>query len=181
MRDSNGIFPTLAKGVALCALIVGMASMGAASSATVVSPRFERASEALLENGIAEIDAGRPANAVALLQRAAAANPRNGAAFTYLARAYDLAGDLPRAHKYFEIALRLEPADRLALSWGGQVDIRRGDLASAEAKLARLAEICALGCAPMDELKLALDTSGPAGSEGARLVLEPSGEGAVTR
>jgi Flp pilus assembly protein TadD len=143
-----------------------------------------------LERGIAEISAGRAEAAVAPLQRAITANPRNGAAFTYLARAYDLAGDLPRAHKYFDLALEVEPADRLALSWGGQVDIRQGNLAAAEAKLGRLAELCARGCPSLDELKVALDTrglpvtaggaAGP-GAEDTRLVLDPASDGAVAR
>jgi chemotaxis protein methyltransferase CheR len=81
------------------------------------------------QRGLAELESGDPAAAVASLRRALYAEPRFGLAAFKLGRAYEALGDLAAARRAYEQALRtLEPHERNE-PWLGQIDL--DDVASA--------------------------------------------------
>lgn len=57
------------------------------------------------------------------------------------------------AEAYYREALAIAPAHRGALEYYGELKLERGDVAGAEAHLARLEAICGFGCHEVDELK----------------------------
>jgi len=61
--------------------------------------------------------------------------------------------DLAGSEKYYNEALRIDPKHRGALSYSGELYLTKGDLPSAEKRLAALEKVCALPCAELTQLK----------------------------
>jgi len=64
--------------------------------------------------------------------------------------------DLDGAERYYNEALRLNPAHRGALEYSGELYLMKGDLATAEKRLATLDKACRLGCDEYTDLKKAI-------------------------
>jgi tetratricopeptide (TPR) repeat protein len=73
--------------------------------------------------------------------------------------------DLEAAQRHYDEALRIDPAHRNALEYSGELALMKGDLAAAEARLARLATVCAGACEQQAELKTAIDKFKAAGNK----------------
>jgi Flp pilus assembly protein TadD len=61
--------------------------------------------------------------------------------------------DLAGAQRHYDEALRINPAHQGALEYSGELALMKGDLATAEARLASLSKLCNSPCEPLDDLK----------------------------
>jgi len=64
--------------------------------------------------------------------------------------------DLAGAESYYNAALRIDPKHRGALEYSGEMYLMKGDLATAEQRLAALDKICTLPCEEYTDLKKAI-------------------------
>lgn len=64
--------------------------------------------------------------------------------------------DLAAAEKYYDAALRIDPKHRGALEYSGELYLTKGDLATAEKRLATLDKVCMLPCEEYTDLKKAV-------------------------
>lgn len=65
--------------------------------------------------------------------------------------------DLDGAQRYYDAALGINPRHMGALEYSGELALTRGDLPTAEARLAALSRLCRSPCEPLDDLKQAID------------------------
>lgn len=65
--------------------------------------------------------------------------------------------DLDGAQKQYDEALRLKPNHRGALEYSGELYLMKGDLASAEKRLAQLDKACFFSCEEYKDLKKAIE------------------------
>lgn len=65
--------------------------------------------------------------------------------------------DLDGAERHYNEALRLNPAHRGALEYSGELYLMKGDLATAQKRLAALDKACRLGCEEYTDLKKAIE------------------------
>ena len=96
-----------------------------------------------------------------LFEAALAVDPANKTAFIGLAevaRAQDLPG---KAIRLYREALEINPDDKVALAGQGEALIQRGAVEKARLNLARLENICRMGCAEISELNAALEKGPP--------------------
>jgi len=64
--------------------------------------------------------------------------------------------DLDGAQRHYDAALRIDPRHPGALEYSGELALMKGDLTTAEAKLAALAGLCTSPCEALDDLKQAI-------------------------
>jgi Flp pilus assembly protein TadD len=65
--------------------------------------------------------------------------------------------DLEGAERYYNEALRIDPKHRGALEYSGELYLMKGDLATAEKRLATLDKACTFGCDEYTDLKKAIE------------------------
>ena len=65
--------------------------------------------------------------------------------------------DLDGAERHYSEALRLDPKHRGALEYSGELYLMKGDLATAEARLATLDKLCTITCSEYRDLKKAIE------------------------
>lgn len=73
--------------------------------------------------------------------------------------------DLDASERYYNEALRINPSHRGALEYSGQLYLMKGDLASAERRLAVLDKACTFGCDEYTDLKKAIERFKAAGNK----------------
>ena len=73
--------------------------------------------------------------------------------------------DLDASERYYNEALRINPSHRGALEYSGQLYLMKGDLASAEKRLAVLDKACTFGCDEYTDLKKAIERFKAAGNK----------------
>jgi Flp pilus assembly protein TadD len=61
--------------------------------------------------------------------------------------------DLDASQRYYDAALKINPQHQGALEYSGELALMKGDLATAEARLATLSQLCRTPCEPLDDLK----------------------------
>lgn len=64
--------------------------------------------------------------------------------------------DLTAAETHYKRALEIDPKHRHAMEYYGELFLMKGDLAGAEAMLARLSKACFFGCEELRDLKTAI-------------------------
>jgi len=64
--------------------------------------------------------------------------------------------DFAGAERFYDEALRIDPAHRGALEYSGELYLQTGDLAKAEQRLAALDKACFLPCSEYSDLKKAI-------------------------
>ena len=72
--------------------------------------------------------------------------------------------DLDAAERHYNEALRIAPQHRGALEYSGELYLMKGDLASAEKRLAALDKECLFGCEEYTDLKKAIEHFKAAGN-----------------
>ena len=72
--------------------------------------------------------------------------------------------DLDAAERHYNEALRIAPQHRGALEYSGELYLMKGDLASAEKRLATLDKECLFGCEEYTDLKKAIERFKAAGN-----------------
>jgi hypothetical protein len=65
--------------------------------------------------------------------------------------------DLAAAERHYGEALRIQPRHRGALEYSGELALMKGDLATAEARLAALDQACTFSCEEYRDLKMAVE------------------------
>jgi tetratricopeptide (TPR) repeat protein len=65
--------------------------------------------------------------------------------------------DLEAAQKYYDEALRIDPKHRGTLEYSGELALMKGDLATAEQRLAALDKLCFFPCEEYTDLKKAIE------------------------
>lgn len=73
--------------------------------------------------------------------------------------------DLDASERFYNEALRINPTHRGALEYSGQLYLMKGDLATAEKRLAVLDKACTFGCVEYTDLKKAIERFKAAGNK----------------
>jgi len=73
--------------------------------------------------------------------------------------------DLDGAERFYNEALRINPSHRGALEYSGELYLMKGDLATAEKRLAVLDKACTFGCEEYTDLKKAIERYKAAGNK----------------
>ena len=121
--------------VALGLLFVGVCPLGSVAWGNAVSEVLRGKGEVLLgQENYSE--------AIALFEQSVAADPADARAFSFLGRAHERNGDEEKAHKYYRIALRIDPTEQQTLVWSALMDVRDEDIDQAREKRERLKVLC---------------------------------------
>lgn len=113
-----------------------------------------------LQAAQASIDAEDFPSALARLGALVAEEPRNADALNLLGYASRQSGDLDAAARYYDATLSINPDHLGALEYQGEMFLIQGNIAAAEANLAKLSALCT-DCEELLDLTEALaDTSG---------------------
>ena len=99
------------------------------------------------------IDNEKWAEAIALLSKVVAQEPKNADAHNYLGFAYRRSGDYDQAFTHYKHALAIDPNHRGAHEYIGEAYLEKNDLAAAEKHLDALDRLCLFGCKEYSELK----------------------------
>lgn len=150
MRIAFTIFTAaaLAAGGALAAGSGGGGSTSSYSTSSAESSQMTKAKT--------KIAAGDYAGAIPILTTLSQTEPDNADVFNLLGFSYRKTGDLDGAAPAYAQALTINPKHRGALEYQGEMYLQMGDVAKAEANLARLDDICWLSCDEERELKNAI-------------------------
>jgi len=73
--------------------------------------------------------------------------------------------DLDGSERFYNEALRINPTHRGALEYSGELYLMKGDLATAEKRLAALDKACTFGCDEYTDLKKAIERYKAAGNK----------------
>jgi Flp pilus assembly protein TadD len=93
------------------------------------------------------------AEAIPLLQKVVADNPRDADAWNYLGFATRKLGRKEEALGYYQKALALDPKHKGANEYLGELYLMMNDLPKAEAQLALLKGICGANCEEVEDLE----------------------------
>ncbi|MDH3595057.1 MAG: tetratricopeptide repeat protein [Rhodospirillales bacterium] len=109
-----------------------------------------------LVRAAALVDKGSYAEALPLLARAVAAEPKNADAYNYLGYSHRKLGDTEAALGFYRKALEIKPTHLGANEYLGELYLELGDLKKAEERLAVLDTACFFGCDEYSDLKEAI-------------------------
>ena len=94
--------------------------------------------------------------AIPLLNKVIAQQPKNADALNLLAYSQRKTDDIQASLANYKKALAIDPSHKDAHEYIGELYLRMGDLANAEKHLKRLDNICFSGCEQFNELKAAI-------------------------
>jgi tetratricopeptide (TPR) repeat protein len=89
-------------------------------------------------------------------ETAVAADPKNGAAYVAMGRAYEQLGLPGKALRYYRLALDINPADLSALEAQALGMIGKGAPSKAEAPINRIRKLCPKGCPSLTRVDAAM-------------------------
>lgn len=95
--------------------------------------------------------------AIGLLERLIASDTSNANAYNLLGFSHRKLGEFDKAKGYYDQALAINPDHKGANEYLGELFLQIGDLANAEARLAKLNQICTTACEEYAELKEKID------------------------
>jgi tetratricopeptide (TPR) repeat protein len=152
------ILPAIVLPVAF-ALLALASPMVFASGGDTPPPRAEDAwpeKPKDFRDGYVAIDHKEFRKAIELFTREVGAHPDDPDANNFLGYAYRKVGDFENALKYYQRVLSLDPKHKGAYEYLGEAYLDLNDLPNAKAQLAKLDDICWLGCPEYYELKDAI-------------------------
>lgn len=117
------------------------------------SSKKEEARETDFQKAEYMIKAEQYAEAIPLLQKVVADNPRDADAWNYLGFASRKTGKLDEALGYYEKALKLDPRHKGAHEYLGELYLMMKNLPKAEEQLTILKGICAANCEEVEDLE----------------------------
>ncbi|WP_416908853.1 MAG: tetratricopeptide repeat protein [Polymorphobacter sp.] len=129
-----------------------LASGAAAKGDDVLKPQSVR----MARIGDAALAKGEASAAIDAYEAAIAADPKNVAAYTGVARSYEVLGLPGKAVRFYREALALNPSDLPALEGQGKALIARGATARAQVNLVRIKALCKDDCTAATRLETAL-------------------------
>ena len=147
----------------LSAVVIALAASHAALAADTTTPTA--AAPDKLSEARSLIKAKKWSEAVAELQRV---NDPTSADWNNLMGFSIRRGsspDLDASERFYNEALRINPNHRGALEYSGQLYLMKGDLGSAEKRLAVLDKACSFGCEEYTDLKKAIERYKAAGNK----------------
>ncbi len=150
------------KSWALAAVLLIAGTVSTVAVGAVGDDALRPASLRLQTQGEAALTGGQASAAIDAFEAAAAADPRNVAAFIGLARAYEAEGLPGKAVRYYREALALDPNDLGALEGQGKALVVRGARARANLNLVRIKTLCKGECPAAKRLETALAAPEPA-------------------
>lgn len=98
--------------------------------------------------------------AIQILEKVVAKEPRNVDALNYLAYSHRELGRYDRSLGYYQQAMAINPNHRGANEYLGQLYLRMGKMKEAQAQLAKLQRICGRGCEEYESLRSAIAKAG---------------------
>ncbi len=119
-----------------------------AAPGTLANPDYAQAEKLIKE--------WKYADAIPLLQKVVAADPKSADAHNQLGYAHRKLNKLPDARTHYAKALEIDPEHKGALEYQGELYLMLDDLKSAEANLAKLDKVCFFGCSEFSDLKKAV-------------------------
>lgn len=131
-------------------LALGGTAYAAGSSTTTVEESGPMA------DGKKAVAAQNWSEAIAQFGMATEQSPDDADAWNMLAYSYRMSGDIENAFANYQTALAIDPDHKDAHEYIGEAYLQIGDLAGAQKHLARLDEICWLGCEQEEELEAAI-------------------------
>ena len=134
------------------ALVAASTAIAAGSSSKSVRP----ARQSNYDKAVKAVKSGSYQTAVNLLEKVVARDSGNADAYNYLAFSHRKLGRLVPAMKFYRKALAIDAKHRGANEYIGELYLKLGDLAKAKEHLAKLDDICWLGCEEYDDLKAAI-------------------------
>ncbi|NOT40558.1 MAG: tetratricopeptide repeat protein [Alphaproteobacteria bacterium] len=158
MRLHRIAFPLAAAALAVVP-IETLANPGGGSTPRIETPRpppsskKEEARETDFQRAEYMIKGEQYAEAIPLLQRVVADNPRDADAWNYLGFASRKVGKLDEALGYYEKALKLDPRHKGAHEYLGELYLMMKNLPKAEEQLTLLKSICASNCEEVEDLE----------------------------
>ena len=76
--------------------------------------------------------------------------------------------DLEGSQRFYDAALKINPKHMGALEYSGELALMKGDLPTAETRLAALGQLCSTPCAALDTLKKSIASYRVSGAGGAK-------------
>lgn len=134
--------------VSLAILAAPVFSAGSSSSSRRPQTDYTRAVKA--------VKAGHYRTAIPLLEREVARDRNSADAYNYLGFSHRKLGNLQAAMDNYRMALQIDPKHKGAHEYIGELYLMRNDIAKAKEHLAKLDDICWLGCEEYDDLKAAV-------------------------
>ena len=137
-------------GAAVIVLVFASTAARAAGSDDTPQNRDLAAAEKLIYKG-------NYAEAIPLLEKAIAAEPKNADAYNYLGYSHRKLGDREKALVFYTKALEIKPRHLGANEYLGELYLEQGELEKAEERLAVLDKACFFGCDEYTELKESIE------------------------
>lgn len=140
----------------LAVLAFGILAMSGTAHAAGSSdaPEAKDLAEMVQARGL--IKGERYQEAIPLLNKVIAQQPKNADAMNLLAFSQRKTDDVQASLANYKKALAIDPSHKDAHEYIGELYLRMGDLANAEKHLKRLDSICFFGCEQFEELKAAI-------------------------
>jgi Flp pilus assembly protein TadD len=139
---------------ALALALAGLAPLAASAADTPEPPPAPAADP--LADARAHIQAARWPAAIDALKRVNATGNADWNNLMGYALRKNSPPDLDGAQRHYDTALRIDPRHQGALEYSGELALMKGDLATAEAKLAKLSGLCRSPCEALDDLQQAI-------------------------
>jgi tetratricopeptide (TPR) repeat protein len=159
MKPSRIALSLAAAAALTIASTTALANPGGGSVPRIETPRpspsskKEEARETDFQRAEYMIKGEQYADAIPLLQKVVADNPRDADAWNYLGFASRKVGKLDEALGYYEKALKLDPRHKGAHEYLGELYLMTKNLPKAEEQLTLLKGICASNCEEVEDLE----------------------------
>ena len=140
----------------LAVLAIGILAMTGAAHAAGSSDAPEAKDLAEMVQARNMIKGEHYNQAIPLLNKVIAQQPKNADALNLLAYSQRKTDDIQASLANYKKALAIDPSHKDAHEYIGELYLRMGDLANAEKHLERLDNICFSGCEQFTELKAAI-------------------------
>lgn len=134
-------------------LIAASTALAAGSSSKSTRP----ARQSNYDKAVMAVKSGSFQTAVKLLEKVVGKDGDNADAYNYLAFSHRKLGQFDPAMKFYRKALAIDAKHRGANEYIGELYLELGDLGKAKEHLAKLDDICWLGCEEYDDLKAAVE------------------------
>ena len=157
MREFKTFRPTLTASLLTVGVALGAASLPASAMGPGPASPSAPAKSSSYTDGERAVNAKDYARAVPLLERAVSENPKDADANNLLGYSHRKLGNQQAAFMYYQRALQIEPNNRGANEYLGELYVEMNDLPKAEAQLQKVTQLCGTGCEEYRDLKAAID------------------------
>ena len=161
MREFKCLRPIMAASLLALGVTVAIASLPALAMGPSSPPPGMKSSN--YTDGERAVKAKDYAKAVPLLERAITDNPQDADANNLLGYSHRKLGNQKAAFMYYQRALQIDPNNRGANEYLGELYVEMNDLPKAEAQLTKVTQLCGTSCEEYRDLKAAIDKAKASG------------------